>query len=81
MKDLKCINCDTPNLVTDITEPFKCGECGEVNPGIDVDTLHSDYQHLLEAYSELSDRLKTRNNEVWRLCRLLDENNIKYEVG
>ena len=46
MKDLNCINCDTANLVDDITEPFKCGECGEVNPGIDVDTLHSDYVHL-----------------------------------
>lgn len=36
MKDLDCINCDTPNLVHDITEPFICGKCGEINPGIEV---------------------------------------------
>lgn len=61
MKDLKCIHCDTVNSVEDITEYFKCGECGEVNPPIDVDTLYSDYQHLLKAYEELADRLRTRD--------------------
>lgn len=81
MKDLNCINSDTANFVNDITESFKCGDCGEVNPGIDVDTLYSDNQHLLKAYSELADRLRVRDEEVERLCRLLDENNIKYEVG
>ena len=67
MKDLNCINCDTSNLVNDITESFKCGECGEINPGIDVDTLYSDNQHLLKAYSELADRLRTRDDEYFKV--------------
>ena len=80
MKDLNCINCDTSNLVNDITEVFKCGECGEINPRIDVDTLYSDNAHLNKMHSDLADRLRVRDREAERLCRLLDANNISYEV-
>lgn len=79
MKDLNCTNCDTSNLVTDITESFKCGECGEINPGIDVDTLYSDYVYLNKQYSELADRLRVRDREVERLSKLLIENGIGVE--
>lgn len=63
MKDLNCINCDTPNLVDNIEESFKCGECGEVNPGIDINTLYSDYVYLNKQYSDLADRLRVRGRE------------------
>lgn len=80
MKYLNCINCDTVNFVDDIAESFKCGECGEINPGIDLDILYSDYVHLNKMYSELADRLRVRDREVERLTRLLIENNISHEV-
>lgn len=77
MKDLNCTNCDTSNLVNDITEAFKCGECGEINPRIDVDTLYSDNVHLNKMHSDLADRLRVRDREVERLSKLLIDNNIE----
>ena len=77
MKDLNCINCDNPNLVDNIAESFKCGECGEVNPGIDIDILYSDYVYLNKQYSELADRLRTQDRDVERLTRLLIDNKIE----
>lgn len=81
MKDLNCINCDTSNLVDNIEEPFKCDECGEVNPGIDLDILYSDYVYLNKQYSELADRLRTRDNECARLVKLLIDNKIETDYG
>ena len=81
MKDLNCINCDTPNLVDNIEESFECGECGEINPGIDIDTLYSDYIHLNKMHSELADRLRVRDREVERLTKLLIENGIEVEYA
>jgi len=57
-------------------DEFECGKCGE----------HNDIECCQECarwdakYDQLADRLRERDNEVWRLCRLLDENNIKYDV-
>jgi hypothetical protein len=68
MKDINCITCDTPNLV-DIAEAFKCGSCGYINSAIDIETLYDDYIHLQKAYSDLADRLKQKDDEIWELIK------------
>lgn len=84
MKELNCSNCFKLNLVNSVTENFTCGECGQENEGINFEELYEAELKraymLVEMHDKLADRLRERDNEVWRLCRLLDENNIKYEV-
>ena len=78
MTEIKCINCDVSNSISTISENWRCGECDFVNYGVDIDILYSEYEHLKSQYTDIADRLRLRDDEIFRLCRLLDEAGIDY---
>jgi len=87
MKDIECPECGAINSVSCWSEDYVCGECHEHVLGMEFSELYDMYKaeqrradHLYDETQNLADRLRTRDDECARLCRLLDDAGIDYQI-
>lgn len=84
MKSVICTNCEADNLIANRNEDFICASCKKQVSPPDYESLYQSEKRradrLYDANEEIADRLRARDREVERLCKLLEMAKVNYDV-